>query len=316
MAATTSDKSAELIKEWAPDTAKLEKFNAVEKEKTRLYDHCGGENSKLSKEAEPVEHEKKQLDELEDCDQKESARLVAELDKQIQKMKTLGDERDQLESQSRTLTERVESDQTTMDDEELKIKECEKEMIASNERQERLMEESREIQQRMDDLKQKENENINEQNHLQLSMSGLQDLIAQIQQELEEQQQHLAEEQAQLKETEQTIEKLKEQLKQLEAQMKRIQMESEHLKEQQLDLTQKQDDLKKQQEQLQTIIQQLQKILKQKEDGLVQMQLEIEKYKEKIEKLKQQLEKIRYLLLYTGKTFHFCIVILVKKYKN
>jgi chromosome segregation ATPase len=300
-ATSTSNTFSELLTEWNPQPNVAEKFDLLQNEKMRLHNHCAGENTKVNEEAQPLRHEKKQLDELEKADIEKNARLLTEMENRIKNLQKLADERNELALANRDLMKKLDSTQSVLHEQNLELKQCENEITDGNEQQKRLEQEVREIQQRIDDLNQKENERIDEQNLLQLSLNGLQELIAQTQQELAQEQQRLDEEQAELQETERNIEQLKEQLKQMEVQMKRIEMELERLKDEKLQLTMKQNDLKKAQEQLQTIIEQLQTVLKQKEDGLVRMQIEVEKYKEKIDKLKQQLQGIRYLLLHLAK---------------
>ena len=60
-----------------------------------------------------------------------------------------------------------------------------------NREHERLKIEAQQLQERLDDLYRKENENIQIQNYLQLSLNGLQAIIRQIQEEIQEKMQQL-----------------------------------------------------------------------------------------------------------------------------
>ena len=316
----TTDIRTELIREWGPSASVLEKFNAVDEEKKCLHHHCATEHSKLVQQAQPLEQERKQLDASEKENFEENSRLLAAMDNDIKTLNILVNGRNQLASQHDELIRKVDSDQTVLQEQILQFNKCEGEITDNHNRQKQLEEEVQELQRRSDNLHRKENENTEEQNLIQLSMKGLQQLIARIEAECEEHKQELDKEQAQLEETERLIEEFKVQLKQMEEQMKNNQIELERLKDEHLQLTLKHDDLKKQQEQLQTMIAQLQKLLKEKQDGLLQMQLQMDKYKAKIEQFNQELQKIRCVCFFPSNSekeqSSVVVIIVVNMYKK
>jgi chromosome segregation ATPase len=291
----TTDQRTELFKGWAPDAKTQETFDALDNEKQHLYNHCETENTKVEDEALPVKLQKEQLDESTKRNLEECNRLLTEMGNEIEKVKSLENERNQLNTQHRDLLCKLDNDQSKLDRHELKSIECADDIDESSKEHERLKQETQQLQQHLDDMNRKENENIEQQNYLQLSLNGLQAIIKRTQQELQEQLQYLSEEQVQLKETEDKIELLKEQLKQMETKMKQIQRDLERLKDEQTQLTLKQQDLQQQQKQWEKVIDQLQLSLKQKDAGLLQMLLDIEIFNEKIKTLNQQLETLGYV---------------------
>ena len=294
---STTETRTELIREWDPDASVSKKYDALKKEESRLYDHCTAEHSKFVQLAKPLDQEREQLDASAKEKFEENSRLLAHIDNEIKNLQVLANERQRLTSEQQGLMKKLNSDQLVLQEQISKFNQCERKITDNDNRQKELEEEVQELQQRMDNLTRKENENIEEQNLIQLSLNGLQQLIARTAAEFEERRQEFDQEQAKLEETQHLIEKFKLQLQQMEEQMKNIQMEFERLKDEQMQLKLKQADLKKQQEQLQTMIEQLQKMLKEKQDGLMQMQLQIDKYKAKIEEFNQQLQNIWFVSL-------------------
>lgn len=284
----------QFLQEWNPSQAVADKYNAVEKERIRLHEHCAVEHSKVVEKAKPLQQERQQLDALANNHLKNGSRLLADMENEIQKLKTLTDQRHPLALEYEKLMRELSKEQTILFQQELECESYESKIKHRQNEKQQFEKEVQELQQCLDNLNRKENENIEEENPLQLSMKGLQQSIAQTQSQLEEQEEQLKEEQEQLNENERIIQDLKMQLKQSAGEVKDMEIELERLKDEQLQLTLQQADLHKREEQLQAVIEQLQKDLKEKEDGLVRMEIEMGKYMEKIGRLNDELQQLRY----------------------
>ncbi|CAF4826945.1 unnamed protein product, partial [Rotaria sp. Silwood1] len=185
------------------------------------------------------------------------------------------------------------TDKTALDEIESNWYASAKELNDNSEQKMKLDTEAQLLEKQLRNITHKENELIEAENHLNLSLYGLQLLIEQTRKDYEVSLAILQQEQAQLRDAEQKIEALRKELDKIENELKKIEKELEFSKQEYQELMLKQNDLKQELEQSQKLIDQLKLLITEKEANLQKQEGYMTIFKENIARLNQQLEALR-----------------------
>ncbi|CAF3696219.1 unnamed protein product [Rotaria sp. Silwood1] len=267
-------------------------YKQIEEEKQQAIDHCAAQHDKLKEKKQILTQEKQQLEQQSDNILDESAKLFGQLEQQAEQMKKLEEEKADLYLRQLNKNKTIALEEANIEDHRAKIPELERELDGYTKVFGELNAEQQELQKQLLEIRDKETENANTQNYLQLSQRELKKQIELIAKELSENEELLSIEIAQREEYERKIQELRREIERYEEEIKAIDKEIEQLNEQQRILEREKKNLEKQIQQLNATIVKLQDILKDKLEKVTRLEEEIRKNEEKIKELSKELEEL------------------------